>query len=411
MPLTHTWLGHESDERIGLIRARCYADKPADFPSFVERTIYDRFSPGDVLVMSDATGDVATATSLSLTMNLRGRRVACQGVAWVGTGKSHRRRKLDGNGIASHVMHALLKKARERGDVVSMLSPFRASFYERFGYGLTERQHVWTIPLELLPRVDTSGFVEITPDNQNAHFDAALHSREQQFHNTHGDIHTNADSLRFWLRDLQRKGSRFIDVQADGIASQFTLGTEYENGQAVGVVHHPWWVDDVALVRMLAMLGTLSDQYSFVRVTLPTSLRVNHLLRETQLPHRRVDHATATCSLITRMQLRVLDHEKFLSALALPAHTKGATTITIQEVEGLATTLSVVVDAGRIIAAPSTRAAEVSMSDKTWASLAMGELLADDAARCGLLTINEPRAMDVLRLFNTGPTPYCHEYF
>ena len=97
---------------------------------------------------------VATATSYSMNMWVRGARLPCQGVAYVGTIKTRRR----SGGVASAVMAETLKKARERGQVLSALMPFRASFYEHFGYGLVERRAEWTVPLSVLPKGRVEGF-------------------------------------------------------------------------------------------------------------------------------------------------------------------------------------------------------------------------------------------------------------
>ena len=161
MSLTHAWVGPGEVERLSEMRLRCYGSKPGDRDSMLKRTQNDRFDAGDALILSDATGDVATATSMSLQVNARGRVLPCQGVAWVGTARSHRRRKVEGRGLASHVMHALLAKARERGEAVSMLAPFRVSFYEHFGYGVVERQNYWTLPLSILPPVDEANFADV----------------------------------------------------------------------------------------------------------------------------------------------------------------------------------------------------------------------------------------------------------
>ena len=92
---------------------------------------------------------LGTATSLpSLAMWVRGGRVPCQGVAWVGTIKTHRRgARVPGDGIASRIMRETLRLGRERGQVVSALMPFRGSYYEHFGYGIVERRCTWTVPL------------------------------------------------------------------------------------------------------------------------------------------------------------------------------------------------------------------------------------------------------------------------
>lgn len=407
MALTSTWLGRESIERVASIRLRCYGTKPEEQADMSQRTEADRFTDGDVLILSDETGDVATATSLSLTMNLRGTPVPCQGVAWVGTVRSHRRRKVDGHGLASTVVRTLLAKARERKQMVSMLAPFRASFYEHFGFGVIERQLTWTIPTAILPKGDTSGFREAT----DAYFDAIVASRGRQFRQTHGDIETDARGVRYWHKTLASLGFRFIDVRDGVVTSSLTVASVREGDASVAVVHKPWWDSDAALLRMLAFLGTLKDQYSFARITLPVDLPVNWLNTERQIPHRRVDHPAATCTMLTRMQLRVLDHVGFLNTLSCPPGMKGRCTVAIRETEGHTATLALDIADGRIEARPTTQSPDLVLPDVTWASVAMGDLPITTAAALGLVDVNGPEAVQLLQPLAQGPAPFCHDYF
>src|SRR3569623_446040 len=129
MSMKLRWAGRESLVAIADVRMRCYGYVPADRENFVKRTAEDRFADGDVVLFEDNGVVVGTATHLSLEIGSRGGRVPCQGVAWVGTVRSHRRRRVEGKGVAATVVNALLDRARERGDVATALMPFRSSFY------------------------------------------------------------------------------------------------------------------------------------------------------------------------------------------------------------------------------------------------------------------------------------------
>src|SRR5439155_2892584 len=107
--------------------------------------------------------------SVSLKIWMRGGCVPCQGVAYVGTIKTHRRGGAKGErGIASQLMLEALRKARERGEVISALMPFRASYYSHFGYGLAERRTEWLLPLAVLPSGDFDGFRFAEPRDHSA---------------------------------------------------------------------------------------------------------------------------------------------------------------------------------------------------------------------------------------------------
>ena len=81
--------------------------------------------------------------------------------------------------------------------------------------------------------------------------------------------------------------------------------------------------DDVAALRrqlcFLASLRSISDGGDVA----PRGLTDQLAVRETQLPHRLVNHAHAEARLETRMQVRILDHKRFLAALhASPKHSR-----------------------------------------------------------------------------------------
>ena len=402
MPLTATWVGPESIERVVDVRLRCYGGGPAERATFLKKSEMSRTDAGDVLILSDDTGDVATATSHSMTINVRGTPLPCQGVAWVGTVRSHRRRRVDGRGLASRTMDALHEKAKERGQPVGMLAPFRVSFYEAFGYGVIERQHTWTVPLELLPDDDTSGFAEY----RDGDFDAALASRQRQFEQTHGDTSTSEGALKYWLATLGDVGFRLVDRRPDGtIASQFTLGTEVEDGRRVAVVNKPFYDSPEALRRMLAMLGTLKDQYSFARFTLPTDVPLNWLLREKQVPHRLVDHPASSCMAITRMQARIADVPAFVAALRPPKGMADAVVVGIGPL-----TYRIEIAGGHATATLHDGPADVTMTEPVAAAVLFGDLDIGEAYRFGIVKLLTPRAL-LLTILAAGPKPYCHEYF
>lgn len=68
------------------------------------------------------------------------------GLGSVAIAPTHRKR-----GLATRLLIAGFEHARERGDVASALYPFRASFYEGLGYGLSGEAHQYQVPPALLP--------------------------------------------------------------------------------------------------------------------------------------------------------------------------------------------------------------------------------------------------------------------
>jgi predicted acetyltransferase len=100
----------------------------ADLAQALERR--QRFYEGNLTLVAEEDGDaVAQADGLPMRQNVRGAVYPMAGVAGVATLPRARRR-----GYARALVNELLDRMRDQGHAVSTLYPFRASFYQRFGY-------------------------------------------------------------------------------------------------------------------------------------------------------------------------------------------------------------------------------------------------------------------------------------
>jgi hypothetical protein len=111
------------------------------------------------------------------------------------------------------------------------------------------------------------------------------------------------------------------------------------------------------------------------------------------------------------MQIRILDHKRFLEPLRLPGYCAGKTVVAVKESEGGTSTFAIEMDEGRIATAPTQGAAEFTCPDRVWAAIASGSLCATDAVRLGLAAAENRRSCYTLDALGHGPSPFCHEYF
>ncbi|MFT3785118.1 MAG: GNAT family N-acetyltransferase [Tepidisphaeraceae bacterium] len=412
MPLSLRW-AYESDyDRVALTRLRCYSGAAGRTDKYQASVRNDpRQKPGDFLLAERDGEAVGTSTALSLTMNLRGARLPCQGVAYVGTIKTARRiGSKDEPGVASQLMHATLNRARERGEVLSALMPFRASYYEHFGYGNAEHRTEWTIPIGLLPRDDFAGFRFVDP---NVDLPVLLETRQREQAQGHCDVETDLPTLKFWSTQWP-DGTTVVD-QPDrtGPARSWAFLLEHRDPPAAVLEVNDWCADSFASFRrLLAMLGSLKDQYSFVRITTPGDWPINRLLRESQIPHRQVDHPVPVARPYTRMQVRILDHKRFVEAVTLPTTVQGTVTLSIKETEGSITRLKLDLNNGRVTTcAGATDSGAIELTDVLWSSIATGDIRATVAHRLGLIRASDPSKLSLLDAFADGPAPFCQEYF
>lgn len=402
------WVGEEDYDRVAETRMLCYAAKSTELDRYKEGVRSDpRCRPGDILLAEDGSGAVGTATSLSLTMWVRGSPFPCQGIADVGTIQTHRRGAGGARaGIASQVMHEALKRGRGRGEVLSALMPFRASFYEHFGYGVVERRCSWTVPLDVMPPGACEGF-RMLRDEDLPMLQAA---RNRIVQAGQCDIERSPAT---WQKDLRFARDGFVVVDFDGgqVRGWIMFARIPQAGKDILRVTEMQYERTEGLLRQLRFMGSLRDQYHAAALILPTDVPLHWLLRERQIPHRPVNHLTADPKPFTRMQVRVLDHKKLLAGIHLPPEARGQVVMAVRETEGHVEKFRIEIASGRAVATASEAAADVECPDVVWSAIALGDLAASQAAEMGLVGVNDRRVLPVLDALAAGRAPFTHEYF
>jgi hypothetical protein len=412
MPTTLHWAAEADIDRVATVRLRAYSPASGRTQKYHDSVRVNPVQkPGDMLLAVRDGIDVGTATALSLRMAFRGAVLPCQGVAYVGTIKTARRASAVRTepGIASLIMHETLRKAREREEVISALMPFRASFYEHFGFGNAEHRVEWTVPLAIMPKPGELSFRFFEPGTDDA---LIRDVRQREFLAGHGDVESHPDAINGW-KTHWNDGMVVIDqARSASEASGYAFLLEERTPERATLIVEDWCCPTTdALLRLLQFLGTLKDQYTNARITLPGDFPLNRVLREAQVPHRQVDHPVASCRPYTRMQIRVLDHRRLLESITLASPASGRAVVRVHECEGHVSTFAMKLDAGRIVAAPSDATPTVECRDVIWASLVSGDLPARDAARLGLATFASREAIGLLDAFSEGAAPFCQEYF
>jgi predicted acetyltransferase len=405
MAIQLRWVGENDLDRVAETRLRCYAKSQTDFESFKLRVRSDpRTTHEDYLLAEIDGAAVGTATHISFNMWCRAGCVPCQGVAWVGAIKTMRRRGTAGTpGVASSVMREMLRHARERGDAVSALMPFRASYYEHFGYGIVERRHDWTVPIAALP----AGPFETIRYFEPGDFDARADCLRRINRGGQCEIERSAEQWKSMAVGFE--GFELVDRDDDGsVRGAMAFQHHHIDGKDIIKVVDCIYEDAAALRRQLHFLSSMKDQFATAQLTLPADVPLNRMISESQIPHRPVNHPVSRCHPFTRMQVRVLDHAKFLQSLRVPAGVKGRAVVGVHECEGGMSRFAVEVEGGRISCEPIGGSVEFECTDRTWAGIACGDLKASDAIRFGLASGVGAAVLDVLAM---GPAPFTHEGF
>ncbi len=408
MALELKWIGEEEADRVADVRMRCFGNALKERDKYKEglRTGLQQ-RPRDFLVARMDGEDVGTTTALGLKMWMRGAAIPCQGVAYVGTIKTHRRGGGGEKGIASQLMWETLRLARERGQWASALMPFRASYYEHFGYGLVEKRNEWTLPMGVLPAGDFSGFRFY----REGDLPALMECRQRVARQGQCDIER---SEAVWGSVLKRAEEGIVVVDRAGsggaVGSWMTLFNETVDGKnRVRVGENGYeTIDD--LRRQLHFLASLKDQHPAAVLTLPVDVELNWLLRESQVTWGGTNHATAAMRSYTRMQVKIIEHAKVLEAVRWPEEIKGSAVVGVAGADGSKTTLKVEVEGGRASARTVQGDAGFTCTERVWSAIVCGDLSARVSVRLGLAT-GEAGALKVLEGLALGGKPFCRESF
>jgi predicted acetyltransferase len=285
--------------------------------------------------------------------------------------------------------------------------PFRASFYERFGYGIVERRVEWTVPLTLFPQGPTDGW----RNAQSTDADAQHDCRQRAVQIGQCDIVRSEASWRN-CEPAYESGMTFVRANDTGtIGARVFLTTIDRDDRDIVIVKEFSADSPAAMLSIFHFLASLSDQYHSAQITLAADFPLNIVLRQTQLPHRRVAHAFALARPFTRMQLRVLNHRRLLESMRLPPHAPFSATIAIAESEGTFTRLRLEYDSGRAAVTEGPADAQFTSPDRVWAAIVTGDLRASTAITLGLATASDATIARDLDIFADGPVPFCNEHF
>ncbi|MGC4895507.1 GNAT family N-acetyltransferase [Micromonospora sp. DT31] len=132
------------------LQAYAFEASPLEAARTDEFRAYLAYNAGNTTLVAEEDGITAAAVSaIPMRQNLRGAVLPMAGIAGVATHPLARRR-----GHVRTLMHQVLDGMRDEGHQLSALHPFRASFYERFGYvGLPRRRTAIFTPADLAPLV------------------------------------------------------------------------------------------------------------------------------------------------------------------------------------------------------------------------------------------------------------------
>jgi len=231
-----------------------------------ERTVADRVAQLETGVpyggletawLLEDRGRLAGAfRSYPLRQYLAGASVPMLGLAAVATSPAYRRR-----GVARELCRHALRLGRERGDLVSVLYPFRPSFYRALGWGVAGELHSYRFAPGALPAYDEAARVRAGEEGDLGEV-MACYARVAARSN--GLIERDN---RIWAYHFDRSGVYPYIFEGNGVSGYLLarFGAGQAPGAGVLTVLELVAEDDVAYRGLLGWISLQRDQVREVR--------------------------------------------------------------------------------------------------------------------------------------------------
>jgi predicted acetyltransferase len=233
----------------------------------------------ETLLVGSERGLPAAACQLhALKQWVGGESLRCAGVGTVAVSPAYRRR-----GIGAELVTAALRAARDRGDIVSALYPFRVAFYRRLGYGQAGEALQYRVAPETLPDSPERlrvGLLDGTGETADAF---RLYQRWARTQN--GQLERSA---RLWIGvvgapDTALAGYRAEDGSLEGYAFVVYRAGDSSPDRYLDV-EELVWTTPRARRGLYAWLASLGDQWSELVIRALPSHRLGDWIREPRLP-------------------------------------------------------------------------------------------------------------------------------
>ena len=286
MSVTFRFARAEELEEIIRLTSHSFPGAGRDAEWWMERfreTVYGD-GPEIVWVGEDGGRLVASCQLHRITHWVAGATFPSMGLGTVAIAPTHRQR-----GLAGRMVAGALRAARERGDILSSLYPFRASFYGRFGYGLAGDTHQYHVAPAALPPSDTRSAVEIMEGAQRRSEVAAFYegwaSRQtgqvRRTERVWDDLAAGPDRLLVGFRS------------ADGRLAGYALATypmQLPPQERYLSVEELAWDTPEARAGLYGWLASLGDQWRAIAMRTLPEHRLQDWLEEPRLGGGPVPH-------------------------------------------------------------------------------------------------------------------------
>lgn len=350
---------------------------------------------------------VASMRLYSMQQWVHGHKLPVLGVASVAVAPEHRR-----HGYAREMMRYALREGYGRGDVASLLYPFRPSFYRNMGYALAGTVHQFEVRPDFLPLFSERERVRRARPGDVSAMTACYNAFAEA---TNGQLARSEQQIsRIIGPEL---GATFVCESETGEIEGYLVmryGHEAEPWARKAEVVERVWTTQTAYRGILGFLASMGDQWGQVILRAHPNETLENLLSDPRPPTYR--HVKNLWFPVARQlkgtMFRILNVVEALKRRRWgPANVSFTLTVEDLLLEENSGGFTVKIADGKAEVRLGAAGEDLRTNIATLSSMFVGELAPSRAASIGELKVQDPQLLPVLDLAFAGPGPWTYDVF
>ncbi len=358
-------------------------------------------------VMQRGRSMVASMRLYAMQQWVHGHKLPVLGVASVAVAPEHRR-----HGYAREIMRHALREGFERGDVASLLYPFRPSFYRNMGYAMAGTVHQFDVRPESLPLFAERDLVRRARPGDVSAMTACYNAFAEA---TNGQLARSDQQISRMIGP--ELGATFVCESASGEIEGYLVmryGFEAEPWARKAEVIERVWTTQSAYRGILGFLASMGDQWGQIILRAHPNETLENLLSDPRPPDYR--HVKSLWFPVARQlkgtMFRILNVVEALKRRRYgPANVTFTISVEDPYLEENSGVFTVKIADGKAEVRLGAAGEDLKVGIATLSSMFVGELAPSRAASIGELKVRDSQLLPVLDLAFSGPGPWTYDVF
>jgi len=271
--------------------------------------------PGETLCVFEDNRIVSGLICYSLKQNIRNKIMRMGGIGAVATYPEMRRK-----GYVKALMKEVFRKMKEMDIPVSMLSPFKESYYQQYEYAVTTGHLELKFNPAAIPREEIAGDIAVIRTDSANSWERYLRFQQKAVQKIHGLVNPGISKINHLYSKC--RNSMFVFFSRDNYDIAFIRYSKSYKEKGEIEIDEVFWFDEAGRKAVFSFLSLHLDQID--EISMPVAFGVNF--------YNWFDNATAHLSASIKnnpWMVRIIDVKKALEGI--PVGKEGQIIISIED--------------------------------------------------------------------------------